>query len=80
MSEAATKPWPLFLLLLSLLFGTFVGGLMTWHHETQLYGGAEHQGQIGVIDHAFHILQLLLMLDLAFYLQRLRKGPAATDR
>lgn len=26
-------------------FGVFVGGLMTWHHDTQLYGGGE-QGQL----------------------------------
>lgn len=28
------------------LFGMFVGGLMTWHHDTQLYGAAELQGEL----------------------------------
>ena len=35
----------LLLLVPTLLFGVFVGGLMTWHHDTQLYGAAE-QGQL----------------------------------
>ena len=29
------------------VFGIFVGGLMTWHHDTQLYGGAEQGTLIG---------------------------------
>jgi protein-disulfide isomerase/uncharacterized membrane protein len=29
-----------------MLFGMFVGGLMTWHHDTQLYGGEEQQGAL----------------------------------
>jgi len=32
------RTWPLMLLVVSALFGVFIGGLMTWHHETQLYG------------------------------------------
>ncbi len=36
----------LFLLLPLMLFGMFVGGLMTWHHDTQLYGGEEQQGEL----------------------------------
>ena len=27
-------------------FGMFVGGLMTWHHDTQLYGAAESRGEL----------------------------------
>lgn len=32
------RRWPLWVLLVTLAFGMFVGVLMTWHHETQLYG------------------------------------------
>lgn len=34
------------LILLLAMFGIFVGGLMTWHHDTQLYGAAEAQGEL----------------------------------
>ena len=36
----------LWLLIPLALFGMFVGGLMTWHHDTQLYGGADDQGEL----------------------------------
>lgn len=36
----------LWLLIPLMLFGIFVGGLMTWHHDTQLYGGPDAQGQL----------------------------------
>lgn len=36
----------LWLLVPLMLFGIFVGGLMTWHHDTQLYGGEEDQGEL----------------------------------
>lgn len=42
-----TRRWPLFLLLPVLAFGAFAGGLMTWHHETQAYGGAAGGTLIG---------------------------------
>jgi protein-disulfide isomerase/uncharacterized membrane protein len=29
-----------------MLFALFVGGLMTWHHDTQLYGGEAAQGEL----------------------------------
>jgi protein-disulfide isomerase/uncharacterized membrane protein len=35
-----------------MLFGVFVGGLMTWHHDTQLYGGAEQGELIGCTESA----------------------------
>jgi protein-disulfide isomerase/uncharacterized membrane protein len=41
-SEASARPirrWPLRVLLVVLAFGVVAGALMTWHHETQLYGG-----------------------------------------
>ena len=31
----------LWLLIPALLLGLFAGGLMTWHHDVQLYGGAQ---------------------------------------
>ncbi|MFZ5479230.1 MAG: thioredoxin domain-containing protein [Myxococcota bacterium] len=36
----------LWLLVPLMLFGIFVGGLMTWHHDTQLYGGEEQKGEL----------------------------------
>lgn len=36
----------LWLLVPLMLFGMFVGGLMTWHHDTQLYGAEEQQGAL----------------------------------
>lgn len=43
-----TRRWPLALLLPILLFGAGVGVLLTWHHERELYGGAEVQeGLVG---------------------------------
>jgi protein-disulfide isomerase/uncharacterized membrane protein len=35
-----------------MLFGIFVGGLMTWHHDTQLYGGAPGGELIGCTESA----------------------------
>ncbi|GMV44295.1 MAG: hypothetical protein AMXMBFR64_60110 [Myxococcales bacterium] len=46
--SAQTRRWPLALLLPLVLAGAGVGGLLTWHHERELYGGAESQdGLIG---------------------------------
>jgi len=42
---ALRKP-ALVLTLLLALFGVFVGGLMTWHHDTQLYGTEETKGEL----------------------------------
>lgn len=36
----------LWLLVPLALFGIFVGGLMTWHHDTQRYGGPDDQGEL----------------------------------
>lgn len=36
----------LWLLAALMVFGIFVGGLLTWHHDTQLYGSAEEQGEL----------------------------------
>lgn len=36
----------LWLLIPLMLFGMGVGGLMTWHHDTQLYGAAAEQGEL----------------------------------
>lgn len=36
----------LWMLIPLMLFGVLVGGLMTWHHDTQLYGGASEQGEL----------------------------------
>ncbi len=36
----------LILTLLLALFGVFVGGLMTWHHDTQLYGTDDEKGEL----------------------------------
>lgn len=40
--ERPLRRWPLILLLLVLTFGAIAGALMTWHHETQLYGEGGH--------------------------------------
>jgi protein-disulfide isomerase/uncharacterized membrane protein len=40
------RRWPLWLLLPALAFGVFVGLLMTWHHERELYGGAEASAEL----------------------------------
>ena len=37
--EKQAPKWPILLLIPILIFGVFVGGLMTQHHEGQLYGG-----------------------------------------
>jgi protein-disulfide isomerase/uncharacterized membrane protein len=42
----AGPSWPLFLLLVLMAFGVSVGGLMTWHHETQLYSEDAQQGEL----------------------------------
>jgi protein-disulfide isomerase/uncharacterized membrane protein len=36
----------LWLLVPLMLFGMGVGALMTWHHDTQLYGSEEHQSEL----------------------------------
>ncbi len=46
MSGAGGRRWPLVLLILLALFGVFVGGLMTWHHETQLYAEDAQEGAL----------------------------------
>ncbi|MDP2304977.1 MAG: thioredoxin domain-containing protein [Pseudomonadota bacterium] len=43
---SALRSIGLWLLVPLMLFGIFVGGLMTWHHDTQLYGGEEQQGAL----------------------------------
>jgi len=43
---APPRRWALALLIPLMIFGLFVGGLMTWHHDTQLYGDASQQGQL----------------------------------
>ncbi|HNH45564.1 MAG TPA: thioredoxin domain-containing protein [Myxococcota bacterium] len=40
------KKISLVLILVLGIFGAGVGGLMTWHHDTQLYGTAETQGEL----------------------------------
>ncbi len=42
----------LWLLFPLMLFGMFVGGLMTWHHDTQLYGDAPQGELIGCTESA----------------------------
>lgn len=41
MSERKEASWPLIVLIPILIFGIYVGLLMTWHHESQLYSGAQ---------------------------------------
>jgi protein-disulfide isomerase/uncharacterized membrane protein len=36
----------LWLLVPLMLFGIFVGGLMTWHHDSQLFGGEADKGEL----------------------------------
>ncbi|MEE2750113.1 MAG: thioredoxin domain-containing protein [Myxococcota bacterium] len=50
MSER-TQRIGLWLLVPALLFGVFVGGLMTWHHDIQLYGSGEGE-LIGCVESA----------------------------
>ncbi len=42
----------LWLLVPLMLFGIFVGGLMTWHHDTQLYGSGDQGELIGCTESA----------------------------
>lgn len=46
------KAVALWLIVPLMLFGVFVGGLMTWHHDTQLYGGAAQGELIGCTESA----------------------------
>ncbi|MCA9773400.1 MAG: thioredoxin domain-containing protein, partial [Myxococcales bacterium] len=54
--RSATRPltrWPLALIVLLGLAGAAIGGLMTWHHENQLYGGGDvHGALIGCVETA----------------------------
>ena len=42
----AVTPWPFAVILILSLVATWIGGLMTWHHESQLYGGENDQGDL----------------------------------
>lgn len=44
--SAAMRRAALVLVVLVAMFGMFVGGLMTWHHETQLYAPNAQSGQL----------------------------------
>jgi protein-disulfide isomerase/uncharacterized membrane protein len=45
------RKWALALILVGATFGVFVGGLLTWHHDVQLYGG-EQAELIGCVESA----------------------------
>jgi len=50
-SEKATQPdsrvsGAMWTIVVVALVGAAIGGLMTWHHEVQLYGGEEMQGEL----------------------------------
>jgi protein-disulfide isomerase/uncharacterized membrane protein len=49
MSRATIAMW---LVVPLMLFGLFIGGLMTWHHDTQLYGDAPTGQLIGCTESA----------------------------
>jgi protein-disulfide isomerase/uncharacterized membrane protein len=47
--DDSTKPiasWPFSIILILSLIATWIGGLMTWHHESQLYGGENDKGNL----------------------------------
>ena len=45
--ETSVSSWPFAVIFFVLsLVATWIGGLMTWHHESQLYGGEDDKGDL----------------------------------
>ena len=45
-SATSISTWPFAIILVASLIATWIGGLMTWHHESQLYGGENDKGDL----------------------------------
>ena len=43
---SSISSWPFTIILILSLVATWIGGLMTWHHESQLYGGENDKGNL----------------------------------
>ena len=44
--STSVTSWPFVVILILSLVATWIGGLMTWHHESQLYGGENDKGDL----------------------------------